>query len=69
MPLHPPGYHLGVLNTSEAHVEVALGCGERGAQLVGVLLIGATLGSLYAGRVADRLGPRCAYSGLAPWVG
>ena len=58
-PRRPPGYHLGVLNTAEAHVEVDLGCGEQGAALVAFLLVGATLGSLGAGRLADRLGPRC----------
>lgn len=55
---HFAGYHLGVLNTSEAHVEVDLRSGEAGASLVAVLLVGATLGSLVAGRLADRLGPR-----------
>ncbi len=53
-----PGYHLGVLNTCEAHVEVDIGSGEAGASLVSLLLIGAALGSLVAGRLADRLGPR-----------
>ena len=52
------GYHLGVLNTCEAHVEVDIGSGEAGANLVSLLLIGAALGSLVAGRLADRLGPR-----------
>lgn len=53
-----PGYHLGVLNTCEAHVEVDIQSGEAGASLVASLLIGAALGSLVAGRLADRLGPR-----------
>ena len=56
-PIHS-GYHLGVLNTCEAHVEVDIGSGEAGASLVSFLLIGAALGSLVAGRLADRLGPR-----------
>lgn len=47
-----------MLNTCEAHVEVDLQSGEQGAALVATLLIGATLGSLYAGRLADRVGPR-----------
>lgn len=31
---------------------------QQGASLVAALLVGATLGSLGAGRLADRLGPR-----------
>ena len=54
----PAGYHLGVLNTCEAHVEVDIGSGEAGASLVASLLVGAALGSLGVGRLADRLGPR-----------
>jgi hypothetical protein len=55
----PSGYHLGVLNTCESHVEDDLGAlHQLGAALVASLLIGATLGSLVAGRLADRLGPR-----------
>lgn len=54
------GYHLGVLNTSGAHVEADLHTGQQGAALVAALLVGATLGSLAAGKAADRLGPRSA---------
>ena len=56
------GYHLGVLNTCGEHVEASLGISQQlGAAVVAALLVGATIGSLAAGRLADRLGPRCAW--------
>ncbi len=58
LPFPLAGYHIGILNTSEPYVEADLGGGQQGAALVGVLIAAATLGSLAAGRAADRLGPR-----------
>ncbi|PSC75287.1 plastidic glucose transporter 4-like isoform [Micractinium conductrix] len=55
------GFHIGVLNTCESYVEDGVGAGSgHGASLVAFLLVGATAGSLVAGRAADWLGPRTA---------
>ncbi|EFN59043.1 hypothetical protein CHLNCDRAFT_137750 [Chlorella variabilis] len=56
------GYHLGVLNTCQSHVEADLNTSHEGggAAMVAGLLVGATLGSLLSGRLADRFGPRTA---------
>ncbi|KAL4859569.1 Plastidic glucose transporter 4 [Chlorella vulgaris] len=52
------GYHLGVLNTCQTHVEADLH--GSGGILVTGFLMGATAGSLLSGRLADRCGPRTA---------
>lgn len=77
--VHPPhiidlprsltGYHIGILNTAEQYVETDLGAGNQGAALVGVLIAAATLGSLAAGRAADRLGPRWVWETRQRWEG
>lgn len=55
------GYHLGVLNTCLEHVATDLKFSEAvGAVVVSALLVGAAIGSLGAGGLADRLGPRTA---------
>lgn len=55
-------YHIGVLNTCLSFVARDLGFAETptGAVVVSALLVGAALGSLAAGGLADRLGPRTA---------
>ena len=60
LPALDAGYHLGVLNTCQSHVEADLNTSHEGggAAMVAGLLVGATLGSLLSGRLADRFGPR-----------
>lgn len=54
------GYHVGVLNTCLSFVAKDLGFSEisMGAVVVSALLVGAAVGSLLAGGLADRLGPK-----------
>ena len=56
------GYHIGVLNTCLDYVAHDLHFSQTntGAVVVSALLVGAALGSLMAGALADRLGPRTA---------
>lgn len=54
------GYHLGVLNTAlfwltkDLHLDFA----KEGAIVVSAVLVGAVVGSLFAGQAADAMGPK-----------
>lgn len=56
------GYHLGVLNTALDQIaqDVGFDPTTSGAFVVSCLLLGAAAGSLTAGQLADRLGPKLA---------
>ena len=56
------GYHLGVLNTALEQIaeDVGFDPSTSGALVVSFLLLGAAAGSLSAGQLADRLGPKTA---------
>ena len=56
------GYHLGVLNTALEQIaeDVGFDPATSGALVVSLLLLGAAAGSLSAGQLADRLGPKTA---------
>ena len=62
------GYHLGIVNPALEHLARDLGIAGsvqlKGA-VVSVCLIGATIGSLCSGRVADDLGRRAALVAMA----
>jgi MFS family permease len=76
------GYHLGVLNTSLSYVarDLDFSVAISGAIVVSTLLVGASVGALFAGQVADRVGPGkalqinnlffvagCICSAVSPW--
>ena len=54
------GFHLGILNTAEAWVakDLGLDLATQGAVITSAVLVGAVLGSLFAGQAADALGPK-----------
>ncbi len=54
------GFHLGVLNTAEAWVAEDLGLDlqTQGAIITSAVIVGAVVGSLFAGQAADALGPK-----------
>ncbi len=55
------GYHIGVLNPSLHYVAHDLRFSEDawgGALAVSALLVGATIGALFAGQLADKVGPK-----------
>jgi MFS family permease len=54
------GYHLGVLNTALYWLtkDLNLDFTSQGATVVSAVLVGAVLGSLFAGQAADALGPK-----------
>ncbi|KAK9919103.1 hypothetical protein WJX75_009435 [Coccomyxa subellipsoidea] len=54
------GYHLGILNTSLYWVTKDLGLDftSQGAVIVSAVVVGAVVGSLFAGQAADALGPK-----------
>ena len=54
------GYHLGITNTALYWLcqDVHLDFVRDGAVIVSAVLVGAVIGSLFAGQAADALGPR-----------
>ncbi|EIE21964.1 general substrate transporter, partial [Coccomyxa subellipsoidea C-169] len=54
------GYHLGILNTALFWVTKDLGLDftSQGAVVVSAVVVGAVVGSLFAGQAADALGPK-----------
>ena len=54
------GFHLGILNTAEAWVAEDLGLDlqTQGAIITSAVIVGAVVGSLFAGQAADALGPK-----------
>ena len=55
-----PGFHLGILNTAEAWVaqDLNLDISSQGAIITSAVIVGAVVGSLFAGQSADALGPK-----------
>ena len=64
LPLHSlctrAGFHLGILNTAEAWVaqDLDLDISSQGAIITSAVIVGAVVGSLFAGQSADALGPK-----------
>ncbi|CAL5223439.1 g5955 [Coccomyxa viridis] len=54
------GFHLGILNTAEAWVakDLGLDLATQGAIITSAVIVGAVVGSLFAGQAADALGPK-----------
>ncbi|CAK0785259.1 hypothetical protein CVIRNUC_008465 [Coccomyxa viridis] len=54
------GFHLGILNTAEAWVaqDLDLDISSQGAIITSAVIVGAVVGSLFAGQSADALGPK-----------
>ena len=54
------GFHLGILNTAEAWVakDLGLDLASQGAVITSAVIVGAVVGSLFAGQAADALGPK-----------
>ena len=54
------GFHLGILNTAEAWVaqDLNLDISSQGAIITSAVIVGAVVGSLFAGQSADALGPK-----------
>ena len=55
-----PGFHLGILNTAEAWVaqDLDLDISSQGAIITSAVIVGAVVGSLFAGQSADALGSK-----------
>ncbi len=54
-----PGYHAGVLNTAVTYIADDLGT-DNEAVLSSAVVLGAALGAICAGKLADLLGPKAA---------
>ena len=54
------GFHLGILNTAEAWLaqDLDLDISSQGAIITSAVIVGAVVGSLFAGQSADALGPK-----------
>ena len=54
------GFHLGILNTAEAWVakDLGLDLATQGAIITSAVIVGAVVGSLFAGQAADAIGPK-----------
>lgn len=64
------GFHLGILNTAEAWVakDLGLDLATQGAVITSAVIVGAVVGSLFAGQAADALGPKRALLMNNAWL-